>query len=303
MHMSLKSKFFDTGYLKDIKILGSQEALKIVTEYESFINEKNLSNVEAVEHKSKTHLYFEWANQIIKNDKIISNVKEILGENLYCWNSLIFYKSARSKKFVSMHQDQNYWGIKHDKALTVSLALTESNVDNGCLKILPYSHKENFSHENFESRDNMLARGQSISLDIKKKNNLENIELKPAHCCIFHGNIVHGSGQNNSLKPRFLYSMRFLTTDNVVNKKFYYNDATLVSGKDNFNYFKPEPHLTETNSIKDLRKLHKKILISQFSKYLLIKLKSKFFLNILMFFFKFDILRGFGYFLVGKTKN
>ena len=300
--MSLKSKFFDTGYLKEIKIFEPNEVLKIATQYESFINEKNLSNAEAVEHKSKTHLYFEWANQIIKNEKIINIVKEIIGENLYCWNSLIFYKSPRSNKFVSMHQDQNYWGIKHDKALTVSLALTDSTLDNGCLKILPYSHKENFLHENYESRDNMLARGQSITLDIEKKNSLDNIELNAGECCIFHGNIVHGSGKNNSLKSRFLFSMRFLTTDNMVNKKLYYNDATLVSGLDNFNFFKPEPHLSDTISIKNLRELHKKILISQFSKYLLIKLKFKFILKILMFFFKNDFLRGYLYRLIGKTE-
>ena len=303
MHMSLKSKFFDIGYLKPIKILEPNEALKIASQYETFINKKNFSNADAVEHKSKTHLYFEWANKIIKNRKIVNIVKEILGEDLYCWNSLIFYKYPKSKKFVSMHQDQNYWGIKHDKALTVSLALTESTLDNGCLKILPYSHKENFLHENFESRDNMLARGQSVPLDIEKKNKLDNIELDPGECSIFHGNIVHGSGKNGSSKPRFLFSMRFLTPDNVVNKKFYYNDATLVSGVDNFNFFKPEPYLSDVNSIKNLRKLHKKILISQFSKYLLIKVKSKFILNFLMFFFKFDILRGFGYLLLGKINN
>lgn len=301
--MNLKSKFFEIGYLKAIKIFEPNEALKIASDYETFLNKKNLSNADAVEHKSKTHLYFEWANQIIKNEKIINIVKEILGENLYCWNSLIFYKSPRSKKFVSMHQDQNYWGIKHDKALTVSLALTDSTLDNGCLKILPYSHKENFLHENFESRNNMLARGQSISLDIKKKSSLDNIELKAGECCIFHGNIVHGSGKNSSFRPRFLYAMRFLTPDNIVNKKLYYHDATLVSGIDNVKFFKPEPHLSDVNSLKNLRELHKKILISQFSKYLMIKLKSKFILNILMPFFKFDILRGFGYLLLGKTKN
>ena len=88
--MSLKSKFFDTGYLKEIKIFEPNEVLKIATQYESFINEKNLSNAEAVEHKSKTHLYFEWANQIIKNEKIINIVKEIL-EKIYIVGILLFF--------------------------------------------------------------------------------------------------------------------------------------------------------------------------------------------------------------------
>ena len=52
----------------------------------------------------------------------------------------------------------------------------------------------------------------------------------------FHlDNIAHGSLPNNSNKTRFLYAMRFLTTDNKVNTT-YYNYATLVSGKDNFGF-------------------------------------------------------------------
>jgi non-haem Fe2+, alpha-ketoglutarate-dependent halogenase len=300
--MDLKSEFFNRGYLSSIDILNKEEAKQISTEYHNFLNQKNITQTEIVEHKSKTHLYFEWANKIIRNDKILSIVKKILGENLYCWNSLIFFKSPKSKKFVSMHQDQNYWGIKHDKAITVSLALTNSNTENGCLKILPFSHKTKFLHEDYESRNNMLARGQSVNLNKELENELVDIELKAGQCCIFHGNIVHGSGINNSSSPRFLYAMRFLTTDNKVNDKLYYNNASLVSGKDKYSFFIPEPKVNYQTSIYDLRKLHKTILISQFSKYLKLKLKINFITKILMYFFKIDLLRGILYFLIGKTK-
>lgn len=301
--MDLKSEFFDKGYLSNIDILNEEEAKQISIKYHNFLNQKNITQTEIVEHKSKTHLYFEWANKIIRNNKILSIVKKILGENLYCWNSLIFFKSPKSKKFVSMHQDQNYWGIIHDKALTVSLAITDSDIQNGCLKILPYSHKEKYLHEDFETKNNMLARGQSVNLDKNKKENLINIELKAGQCCVFHGNIVHGSGTNQSLRPRFLYAMRFLTTDNKINDKLYYNNASLVAGVDNFKFFTPEPSLVDVNSIKNLRKLHKNILIDQFSKYLNLKLKIKYITSLLMIFFRLDFLRGLVYFVLGKTKN
>ena len=292
--MITRNEFFEKGYLTNIGILKKTEAISIADEYQDFLKRK-LSNTEAVEHKSKTHLYFEWANKIIKNEKILSTIKDILGNNIYCWNSLIFYKPPKSKKFVSMHQDQNYWSIIHDKALTVSLALTESKIENGCLKLLPFSHKKEFKHEDFETKNNMLARGQSINLNQENEDNLKNIELEPGECCIFHGNIVHGSGTNESPQPRMLYAMRFLTTDNKVNKKLYYNNATLVSGEDKFNFFEPEPSLQNVKNIQELRILHKKILIEQFSRYLSLKIKSKFIVIVLMKFFRFDVLRGFVY--------
>jgi ectoine hydroxylase-related dioxygenase (phytanoyl-CoA dioxygenase family) len=193
-----------------------------------------------------------------------------------------------------MHQDQNYWGIIHDKALSVQLAISDSNVENGCLKLIPYSHKDNFKHSDISSTYNILARGQSISQNDYNSSKLKNIELESGECCIFHGNIVHGSHQNNSNKHRMLFTMRFLTTDNKIQKKFYYNNATLVRGIDNFNYFDKEKVLSEENLL-DVRKLHKKIMIDQFSKYVNLKVKFSIFTKIIMFFLKKDFLRSFLY--------
>ena len=291
--MNLKKEFFDKGFVSKIKIFNSDYTKSIYNEYLSFLK-SNHSRSTLVEHKSKTHLYFNWASHIIHNDSLLDRVEEIIGPNFYCWNSLIFHKYPKSKYFVSMHQDQNYWGIIHDKALSVQLAISDSNVENGCLKLIPYSHKDNFKHSNISTTYNILARGQSISQNDYNSSKLKNIELESGECCIFHGNIVHGSHQNNSDKHRMLFTMRFLTTDNKIQKKFYYNNATLVRGIDNFNYFDKEKVLSEKN-ILDVRKLHKKIMIDQFSKYVNLKVKFSILTKIIMFFFKKDFLRSFLY--------
>jgi hypothetical protein len=88
--------------------------------------------------------------------------------------------------------------------------------------------------------------------------------------------------------------MRFLTTDNKIQKKFYYNNATLVRGIDNFNYFDKEKILSEKNLL-EVRKLHKKIMIDQFSKYVNLKVKFSILTKIIMFFLKKDFLRSFLY--------
>ena len=106
----IKENFFEKGFVTKQQVLTNDEADEINFEYENFLNKKN-SWVDLTEHKSKTHLFFPWANKLIKNEKILNLASEILGDSFYCWNSLIFYKKPRSKKFVSMHQDQNYWGI------------------------------------------------------------------------------------------------------------------------------------------------------------------------------------------------
>ena len=299
--MNSNEKFFKNGFISPLNILSQREANYINNEYHIFLNSRSLKNSYIVEHKSKSHLFFPWAKKLIFNEKILDHVSKILGKNFFCWNSLIFYKKPNSNAFVSMHQDQNYWGIKHDKSLTVGLAISDSNENNGCLKVLPNSHRKNFKHHDFEKKDNMLARGQTINFTEENKDNLLNIILKAGQCCIIHGNIVHGSYENRSNKPRFIFAMRFLTPDNLINKKLYYNNATLVSGVDKYNNFIKEPILLSNNQ-KKIHKLHKEILIKQFSKYLKLKIKFSFLCKIFMIFLEIDFLRGMIYKLAGKTK-
>ena len=294
----IKKIFFEEGFITRQKILSSDEANKIDLEYKQFLSDKN-SWADLTEHKTKTHLFFPWANKLIRNKRILNLASQVLGENFYCWNSLIFYKKARSKQFVSMHQDQNYWGIKHDKAISIQVAISNSNENNGCLKLIPKSHLENFEHKDFFNLNNILARGQSISPNEINKNKLINIDLNKGECCMFHGNIVHGSYENKSNEPRFLFTMRFLSTDNKIQNKYYYNSATLVKGEDKYNYFDKE-NTIEKSSLEKLRKIHKQTIIMQFNKYLNLKIKNKFLSNFLMFFFKIDILRGFFYKIIKK---
>tara|TARA_Y100000992_G_scaffold296708_1_gene259306 strand:- start:112 stop:1008 length:897 start_codon:yes stop_codon:yes gene_type:complete len=294
----IKEKFFNEGFISKINLFQKNEMNMIFDEYQDFLKKKN-KLVDLVEHKSKTHLFFPWANKLIRDKRIINLVKEILGENIYCWNSLIFYKKPNSKAFVSMHQDQNYWGIIHDKALSVQLAISNSTEENGCLKLIPRSHKKNFVHKDLTNLNNILARGQSISYNDIDKDDLENIELSQGEGCMFHGNIVHGSFENQSSNPRMLFTMRFLTTDNKIKNEYYYNDATLVSGKDEYYYFNKEKSIDEV-SIDELKKIHKKILINQFEKYLKIKLKFNFITKFMMIFFNNDFLRGVVYKLSKK---
>jgi non-heme Fe2+,alpha-ketoglutarate-dependent halogenase len=300
MNKTYRDTFFDQGFITNIKIFNNDYVQNACDDYINFIN-KNTNRQQTVEAKTKTHLFFPWANKIIFEKRILDIVQNIIGENIVCWNSLIFHKKPKTSNFVSMHQDQNYWNIEMNKGLTVSLALTDSNVENGCLRILPYSHKKSYEHIDLNDKSNMLARGQTIDFkNDKVSSQIQNIELEKGECCIFHGNIAHGSLKNNSDSHRVLYAMRFLTPDNKINTSLYYNYATLVRGENNLNNFLNEPTL-KNSEISDLRKLHKEIIISQFSKYLKLKIKINFLVNFFMIFFKMDFLRRFLYFYLKKS--
>ena len=296
---NLKDIFFEKGYISKVPVLNRLKANSIFEEYKYFLK-SGVDKATLIEHKTKSHLYFSWANELIYNKEILDHVEKIIGPNFFCWNSVIFHKQPNSPAFVSMHQDQNYWGIVHDKALSVQLAITNSKIHNGCLRILPESHKNNYSHDDLAIKDNLLARGQSISENKLDNNKFLNIELDAGECVIFHGNLVHGSKPNISNEHRLCFTMRFLTTDNKIQKNLYYNYATLVRGTDEFNYFKLEKSLMD-HKIEILRQQHKEIVISQIEKYVKLKFKSKILSKIIMFFLKNKIFRSTYYKLIKKN--
>ena len=211
---NFKHSFYKDGFLYPLKALEQDDAKNIKEEYLNFYNTIN-SQSHKIESKSKTHLLFKWANDLIFNENIIKFVKEILGNNFVAWNSMIFLKPPNSNKYTSFHQDQNYWKIKKDKGLTAQIALSESTIENGCLQILPGSHRKNYDHYDKKDSNNLLARGQEIELNNEEKLRKKNIILKPGEFSLFHGNIVHGSDVNKSKDFRLLFSIRYLTPDNI----------------------------------------------------------------------------------------
>ena len=277
---NLKDQFFNKGFIYPIKAFDETKAREIKDSYIDYYQSIKSSS-EKIEHKTKSHLLFNWAQKIVFNQNILDTVTNILGKDIVAWNSLIFLKEPGSKKFVSYHQDQNYWNIQMDKGMTVQVALTESSIENGCLQILPESHKKNYNHFDKKDTNNLLARGQEVKLSDKENNNLENIILKPGEFCAFHGNIVHGSKINTTDDYRFLFSIRYLTPDNKIDEKLYYNYSTLVNGEDNYEYFKMEPNLNKNSKV-ECKNFHNKLITRQAKIYARLYLKSLGFLSFLM---------------------
>jgi hypothetical protein len=175
--------------------------------------------------------------------------------------------------------------------LSFSIALTKSNLENGCLKFLKSKRKVKYEIKN--PKNNMLARGQNAILN--KKDYFENIELSPGQACMFSQDAVHGSGSNNSSNERVLLAIRYIATNNKTRKN--HQSATLVRGEDKYNYYEPEPIPS-----KDLDPIcvsfHQKLMSKQTQIFAKFKLK-KFNLGFLSIFVKLKFVR-FIYYLINK---
>jgi ectoine hydroxylase-related dioxygenase (phytanoyl-CoA dioxygenase family) len=134
-------------------------------------------------------------------------VEEVLGPNLLIEGTLILCKYANDPSLVAWHQDFKYGA--HDDAATVSVwvALTDSTSRNGCMRVIPGSHKAGIlPHSDKVIEHNMLT--YSIEVD---ESNSTDIELKAGEMSIHHPGIVHGSLPNRSGDKRIGFVIRFVT--------------------------------------------------------------------------------------------
>ena len=271
INQDIKVNLKDGGYNYPIKILEEEEALKLSSYYHETKNNKIKKNL-IFEHKFKAHLIFKKINELTKNKKILDIAESLLGPNILCWNSIIFFKKKYSKTFVGWHEDKTYWNMDNDKVLTFSIALSNSKIKNGCLKFL--KKKREVDYEILKSKYNMLARGQNAILN--DKDDYENIELSPGEACIFGQDAVHGSGENNSSEDRFLLAIRYISTDNKTRKN--HTTASLVRGVDDYNFYEHEP-VPEKDFDSKCLKFHQKLMAKQteiFAKYKLGKYNLSF---------------------------
>lgn len=271
INQEINIKFNKGGYYFPLKILDKEDAIALNKNYQKIKTIHANKNL-LLEHKFKSHLLFKDINKLIRNKKILDIAEKFIGPNILCWNSIIFYKKRNSKTFVGWHEDKTYWNLDNDKIITFSIALSNSNISNGCLKFLKIKRKVNYEFK--KSNYNLLARGQNAI--INETEQFEEAELKTGECCIFGQDAVHGSGENNSDEDRFLLAIRYISTDNKTEQN--HKSATLVRGVDNYNFYEKEP-LPTKDFDKNCLRYHQKLMAKQteiFAKYKLSKIKIGF---------------------------
>jgi non-heme Fe2+,alpha-ketoglutarate-dependent halogenase len=187
----------------------------------------------------KTHLLFTWADQLVHHPAILDAVEDLIGPNILCWNTNFFIKEARSPGFVSWHQDAAYWGLDPEEVVSAWVALTDSNLESGCMKAIPGSHRRShLPHVDTFHEDNLLTRGQEIAVDVDESKAV-NLILKPGEISLHDIKLVHGSAPNLSHDRRIGLAIRYLPTH--VRQTKERDSAMLVRGVDRYQHFDLEP--------------------------------------------------------------
>lgn len=189
---------------------------------------------------SKPHLLVTWLADLVRHERILDAVEDVLGPDILCWASGFFHKPAHAPGYVSWHQDSTYWGLSSPDVVTAWVAFAPSDPLSGCMRVIPGSHlHEQAPHRDTFADDNLLSRGQEVAVEVDEKQAVDLI-LAPGEFSLHNVRIIHGSEPNRSDHARIGYTIRYVAT-HVSQISGVRDTATLVRGRDEHGHFDPEP--------------------------------------------------------------
>lgn len=195
------------GVVFPVRVLSEDEAASFRGAVESLASlcagaAKRLDNL---------HLFFGWAHRLATRPALLDAVEGILGDDLLVDGTLVFRKPPRDSGYVSWHQDSVYSGWHLTPSVSAWVALTASERANGCMRVIPGSHKRGLlDHADARDDANMLFRGETVAA--VDESLAQDVLLRPGEMSLHHSTLVHGSNPNTSDGPRIGFIVRFVTS-------------------------------------------------------------------------------------------
>ena len=234
-------QYNEEGYVAPLDILTKEEALDARNEIE--LIEKEMPNEIDKSGRYNAHLISPKLDAIVHNSKILDAVESIIGKNILVCSTTLFIKNPKQEGFVSYHQDAKYIGLEPHNWVTAWIAITDSNNENGCMRMWPKSHIDLKDHNQKFNEGNLLTRGQTV--EGVPENEVKPVELKAGQMSLHHPRVVHGSGVNKSNDRRIGFVVQSYIGTNV-KQVLGKNGVQIARGKDEYHYHEV---INRTNSL------------------------------------------------------
>ena len=156
-----------------------------------------------------------WFLNVARTPEILDMVEQLIGKDFALWNSSFFAKPARVGTKTPWHQDGEYWPIRPLATCTVWIAIDASTPENGCLRVIPGSHRAKRLARHHQNDAEGLA--LSLELDQSEFDEADAVEivLEPGHVSLHDVFLYHGSEANKSDWPRRGMTLRYMPTSSV----------------------------------------------------------------------------------------
>ncbi|MCI0574100.1 MAG: phytanoyl-CoA dioxygenase family protein [Myxococcaceae bacterium] len=146
--------------------------------------------------------------------RILGAVAHLLGgpvRQARAHHNCVMTKEPRFSSDTGWHQDIRYWSFTEPELVSVWLALGREHAENGGLRVLPGTHRQDFARERYDDRlflrEDLPENSALIARAVQ-------VDLEPGDVLIFHARLFHAAGRNRTRDTKYSVVATYRRVDN-----------------------------------------------------------------------------------------
>jgi ectoine hydroxylase-related dioxygenase (phytanoyl-CoA dioxygenase family) len=194
--------------------------LKSIAAANTVVKEKATARLDQAGRKSKMTMWYEPGDDVFGrlscSERLIDEMSHFLGGDACFYHAKLMQKEAKVGGRWEWHQDYGYWyedGYLSDDMASCYVALDPANKGNGCLQVIPESHK--YGRIDHDRTGEQLGASLARVEWFKEKLGIAYVELEAGDAVYFHSSLLHSSGPNLSDMSRWGLITSFFRDDNM----------------------------------------------------------------------------------------
>jgi phytanoyl-CoA hydroxylase len=159
---------------------------------------------------ARGYVFTEW----LTYPGVIGPLTQLLGPEIVCplaHHNCVMTKHPAFSSDTGWHQDIRYWSFERPELITVWLALGPERPENGCLRVIPGSHRMSLERSRFDEelffRADLADNAELIAQAVP-------VELDPGDVLFFHCRTLHAATRNFSTQTKYSVVFTFRAADN-----------------------------------------------------------------------------------------
>ena len=211
----------DQGYLKFGRIFTQGEMDTLRSHVDDMI--AALPEGKRPEAMDVPHFQDPWLFRYLTDERVLDVIEDFIGPDIVLWSSHFIAKPKGDGRAVPWHTDGAYWNkrISPMKVITLWLAVDESSAENGCMRVIPGSHRAFQAHiDSYQPVDGATNVFHSrIPSELIAEDSAVDLVLDVGECSFHDAWTIHGSNPNFSTRRRCGYTMRYMPADVVLHRE------------------------------------------------------------------------------------
>jgi len=210
------ANYHSEGFVKGGRILNASELTVLRQKIDQLI--VSLPSGNRPENMPSAHYRNKYFCNLFLSQPLVDIAEQILGPDVALFTSYIISKRPKDGLAVNWHQDGAYFPITPMETFTLWLAVDDSDQENGCMKVIPGSHrKRNLLRHQVDLQSNTTLPLSLSKIDLTKS---VDVELKAGEFSVHDVYLWHGSNVNHSSRRRCGITLKYIPTYVKIDRSF-----------------------------------------------------------------------------------